>query len=319
MIRFLIRRVLSSLLVLWLISILVFGLFFAVPNDVARRMAGHNASQATIELIARRLHLDEPLWVQYKDYMWGLLHGDMGQDFYYQIPVTDVIKQGLPVTASLVAGAALLWLVMGVVSGVISAVRPRSLTDRSVTVAAVFFFSIPSFVLGYTMLLLFWFKFEQAGLPSFPPSAYVPFTDSPAGWVQHLILPWLTLALISAATYSRLTRGSMLEVLSEDYIRTARAKGISERRVIYRHALRSALTPVVTQFGIDVAALLGGAIITERVFSLDGLGSASIDAIRNQDLPVVMGITLLAAAFVVVANVIVDMVYALLDPRIRLS
>jgi len=319
MTRFLIRRILSAILVLWLISVLVFGLFFAVPNDVARRMAGHNANQATIDLIARRLHLDEPLWVQYKDYMWNALHGDFGTDYYYQIPVTDVIKSGLPITLSLVAGSAILWLVLGVVSGVVSAVRPRSFLDRSVTVMAVFFFSIPSFVLGLTLLLFFAFKASSLGLPAFPASGYEPLSSGLWAWTQHLILPWITLALISAATYSRLTRGSMLEVLSEDYIKTARAKGLSERRVVYRHALRSALTPVVTQFGIDVGALLGGAIITEQVFSLDGLGTASIEAIRNQDLPVVIGITLIAAFFVVVANIVVDIVYALLDPRVRLS
>jgi peptide/nickel transport system permease protein len=319
MTRFLLRRILSSILVLWLISVLVFGLFFAVPNDVARRMAGHNANQATIDLIARRLHLDEPLWVQYKDYMWNALHGDFGTDYYYQIPVTDVIKGGLPVTLSLVAGAAILWLMIGVISGVISAVRPRSVIDRSITVFAVFFFSIPSFVLGYTLTFFLSFKATDAGLPAFPSSDYLPLSNGLWPWTQHLILPWITLALISAAAYSRLTRGSMLEVLSEDYIKTARAKGLSERRVIYRHALRSALTPVATQFGIDVGALLGGAIITEQVFSLNGLGTSSIEAIRNQDMPVVMGITLLAATFVVVANIVVDVVYAWLDPRVRLS
>jgi peptide/nickel transport system permease protein len=319
MIRFLVRRILSSLLVLWLISVLVFGLFFAVPNDVARRMAGHNANQATIDLIARRLRLDQPLWVQYKDYIWDALHGNFGTDYYYQIPVVDVIKTGLPVTASLVAGSAILWLVLGVVSGVVSAVHPRSVMDRTVTVLAVFFFSIPSFVLGLTLLYFLWFKATENGIMLFPGAGYEPLSSGPWPWAQHLILPWVTLALISAATYSRLTRSSMLDVLSEDYIKTARAKGLSERRVIYRHALRSALTPVVTQFGIDVGALLGGAIITEQVFSLNGLGTASIEAIRNQDLPVVIGITLIASTFVVVANIVVDIVYALLDPRVRLS
>lgn len=319
MINFLIRRIISGLLVLWIISMLVFALFFAVPNNVARKMAGHNATESTVKLIEHRLHLDEPIYVQYKDYMGKAIRGDFGQDYYYQIPVSHVIKEALPVTASLTLGASILWLVAGVLGGVVSAIHPRSLLDRSVTVAAVVFFSVPSFVLGTQLLFWLNFKLTAAGFDWFPAQGYAPLGDGLYGWVQHLILPWITLAMISAATYSRLTRGSMLEVLSEDYIKTARAKGISERRVTYRHALRSALIPIVTQFGIDVGALLGGAVLTEQVFGLEGLGKTSIEAIRNQDLFVVMGIVLLAAAFVVLANIVVDVIYAFLDPRIRLG
>lgn len=319
MIAFLVRRVISGAIVLWIISMLVFALFFAVPNNVARKMAGHNASPEQVQLIANRLHLNDPLWVQYKDYMVKALHGDFGTDYYYQLPVSQVIKEALPITASLAIGAAVIWLVLGVAAGVVSAIRPRTLIDRSVTVVAVIFFSVPSFVLGTQLLLLLSFKLSELGFDWFPPAGYAPFADGAGAWVQHLILPWITLAMISAATYSRLTRGSMLEVLGEDYIKTARAKGISEGRVIFRHALRSAMIPITTQFGIDLGALLGGAVLTEQVFSLEGLGKTSIEAIRNQDLPVVMGIVLLAAFFVVAANVVVDFVYALLDPRVRLS
>jgi peptide/nickel transport system permease protein len=318
-ISFLVRRIISGLVVIWIISMLVFALFFAVPNNVARRMAGRNATPETIDLITERLHLDDPIWVQYKNYMLNALQGDLGTDYYYQLPVTQVIKEALPVTASLAIGAAIIWLVLGVVAGVISAIRPRTLADRSITVLAIIFFSVPSFVLGLTLLYFFYFRLTLAGFEWFPPGGYVPLSEGIGPWVQHLILPWITLAMISAATYSRLTRGSMLETLSEDYIKTARAKGISERRVTYQHALRSALTPIVTQFGIDLGTLLGGAIITEQVFSLEGLGRTSIEAIRNQDLPIVMGIVLLASTFVVVANIVVDFVYALLDPRVRLS
>jgi peptide/nickel transport system permease protein len=319
MIRFLVRRIFSGAIVLWIISMLVFALFFAVPNNVARKMAGHNANQATVDLITKRLHLDDPIWVQYKDYMWKALHGDFGTDYYFQIPVSQVIKDALPVTASLVLGASIIWLVAGVVAGVISAIRPRTLIDRGITVGAVTFFSVPSFVLGLTLLYFLYFKLTVAGFNWFPPAGYSPLKEGVGTWAQHLFLPWITLAMVSAATYSRLTRGSMLEVLGEDYIKTARSKGLSERRITYRHALRSALTPIVTQFGIDVGGLLGGAVITEQVFSLDGLGRASIQAIRNQDLPVVLGIVLLAAAFVVIANIVVDFLYAVLDPRVRLS
>ena len=319
MITFLIRRIISGLIVLWIISMLVFALFFAVPNNVARKMAGRNATQQTVDLITERLHLDDPIWVQYKNYMLNALQGDFGTDYYYQLPVTQVIKEALPVTASLAIGAAIIWLVLGVVAGVISAIRPRTVADRSITVAAIIFFSVPSFVLGLTLLYFFYFKLTLAGFEWFPPGGYVPLSEGIGPWAQHLILPWITLAMISAATYSRLTRGSMLETLSEDYIKTARSKGISERRVTYQHALRSALTPIVTQFGIDLGTLLGGAVITEQVFSLEGLGRTSLEAIRNQDLPIVMGIVLLASAFVVVANIVVDFTYALLDPRVRLS
>ncbi|MFT4008551.1 MAG: ABC transporter permease [Nocardioidaceae bacterium] len=319
MLRFLIRRIFSGILVLWITSMLVFALFFAVPNNVARKMAGHNATPATIHLIEERLHLNDPIWLQYKNYMWNVLHGDFGTDYYYQLPVSDVIKEALPITASLTVGAAVIWLLLGVVAGVLSAVRPRSFLDRGVTVLAITFYSVPVFVLGNVLLYWFWFKADLAGLPAFPSSGYAPLSDGIGPWTAHMVLPWITLALISAASYSRLTRGSMLEVLSEDYIKTARAKGISERRVTYRHGLRAAITPIVTQFGIDVAALLGGAVITEQVFSLEGLGRTSIEAIRNQDLPVIMGIVLIAAAFVVVANILVDVFYAFLDPRVRLS
>ena len=178
---------------------------------------------------------------------------------------------------------------------------------------------MPTFLVGLLLLYVLFFRLRLAGVDAFPGGGYVPFTESPAQWVQHLVLPWLTLALVSAATYSRLTRGSLLGVLGEDYIRTARSKGLTERRVVYRHGLRSALTPVLTQLGIDVGALLGGAIVTENVFGLPGLGQMAVQSVTTQDLPVIVGIVLLAAFFVVAANIAVDLLYAVLDPRVRLS
>lgn len=319
MLKFLLKRVLTGALVLWIISMLVFALFFAVPNNVARNMAGHNATPTTIKLINQRLGLDQPLWEQYLKFVGKLLHGDLGEDYYYQLPVTHVIGEALPITLSLVVGSAVIWMILGVGSGVLSAVRPRTFVDRAVTVTALVFYSVPSFVLGLTLLYFFYYKLTIAGFPIFPAGGYKSFADGLNQWFFHMILPWITLAMISAATYTRLTRGSMLEVLGEDYIKTARAKGISERRVTYRHALRSALTPVVTQFGIDVATLVGGAVITETVFSLPGIGYQSIKAIRNQDLPLILGVVLVASVAIVVANILVDLVYAVLDPRVRLS
>ncbi|MCW2818971.1 MAG: transporter permease [Marmoricola sp.] len=319
MLKFLLKRILTGILVIWIISVLVFALFFLVPNDVARRMAGHNATPTSIKLIEQRLGLNDPIWEQYLRFAGNALRGDLGTDYYFQLPVTKVIGEALPITLSLVVGSAILWVVLGVVSGVVSAVRPRSFADRSLTVISLIFYSVPSFVLGLGLIYFLYYKLTLAGFQIFPPGGYKPLSAGLNQWIFHLILPWITLAMISAATYTRLTRGSMLEVLGEDYIKTARSKGISERRVVYRHALRSALTPVVTQFGIDVATLIGGAVLTETVFSLPGIGRTSIQAIRNQDLPLILGIVLVASVAIVVANILVDIAYAVLDPRVRLE
>jgi peptide/nickel transport system permease protein len=211
-----------------------------------------------------------------------------------------------------------IWLVLGVLSGVVSAVRRGSILDRALTTLALLFYSLPTFVLGLLMLFVFYYQLTTHGVRIFPGQGYTPLTQDPLKWLESLVLPWLTLALVSAATYTRLTRGSLLEVLSEDYIRTARAKGLSERRVIFRHGLRSALTPVASQFGIDIGTLLGGAIITETVFGMPGLGFTAVGAISNGDLPVIAGIVIIATAAVIVANILVDIVYAVLDPRVRL-
>ena len=213
----------------------------------------------------------------------------------------------------------MLWLVVGVVAGVVAATRRRSRTDRAITAIALGFYSMPTFLLGQLLLFFLFFQLYMAGVELFPPGSYVAFSDSPLQWARFLALPWLSIALVSAATYSRLTRSAMLDVLAEDYIRTARAKGLTERRIIYRHALRSSLTPVVSQLGVDVGALLGGAIVTEVVFGLPGLGREAVQAISTQDLPVIMGITILSAVLVLVANLVVDVAHALLDPRVRLE
>lgn len=319
MLRFLIRRTALGVLVLWLISMIIFALFFIAPSNVARTLAGRQATPETVALIQHRLGLDLPIWKQYLGFVGRALHGDLGFDYYHQVPVTTVIAAAAPITGSLVLGSAILWLALGVFNGVMSAIKPRSFLDRSLTAFALFFYSMPSFLLGLLLLYFLYFQLTLAGLRVFPPGGYAPLSDGIGPWVQHLILPWLTLALVSAAIYTRLTRGSMLDVLGEDYIRTARSKGIAERRVIVRHGLRSALTPVVTQFGIDVGTLLGGAVITETVFSLPGIGKASIDAITQQNQPVIIATVLLGSTAVVIANIVVDVVYAVLDPRVRLN
>ncbi len=319
MIRFLIRRIFQSIIVLLLVTFATYMLFFAGdPKNVAHRLAGRQATPAQVNAAYHNLGLDKPILEQYFHFITKIvLHFDFGTDYYHGVPVTTVLKQDAPVTISLVIGASIIWFVLGVGSGVYSAVRPRSIADRSFTSLALFFYSLPVFVLGFAFIYLLFYIPSQVHLNWFPAAGYVGLSD-PFQWFRHLILPWFTLALISAAAYTRLSRTSMLEVLGEDYIRTARAKGIKEWRVVLRHALRSALTPVLTQFGVDVAVALGGAILTESVFSLPGLGRESVIAITFQDLPVIVGIVIIAATAVVVMNIIVDMLYAVLDPRVKL-
>src|ERR1700736_212406 len=315
---FIIRRALFGILVLWIISVVVFVMFFVAPHDVARLLAGRQANQAEIDAVRRSLGLDRPILDQYISWVTKLLHGDLGYSYRGSVPVRDLLASRLPVTASLAFGAAIIWLVLGVAAGVLASVRPRKIADRVVTFLALFFYSMPTFLLGLLLLYFAFYKLYTAGLPLFPGGGYVNLSEDPIGWADHLILPWFSLALVTAAVYSRLTRGTMLDVLGEDYIRTARSKGISEKRVVLRHALRSALTPVVTQFGIDLGGLLGGAIVTENVFGLPGLGQLAVASILDQNLPVIIGIVILASFFIVIANLAVDFVYAFLDPRVRL-
>ena len=320
MARFLVRRIFEGLLVMWLVTVGVFIIFYIGPGPrgVARALAGKSATPQVVAEVSHRLLLDQPIWVQYWHFLWLLLHGNLGYSFYHDQSVNSILAAAFPITLSLVLGAAVLWVVMGVLSGVLSAVRARSLADRAFTGLALFFYSMPTFVLGLLFLLFFYYELTIHGIHAFPGSGYIPLTVNPWGWFRSLILPWFTLALVSAATYTRLTRGSMLDVMGEDYIRTARAKGLSERRVIFRHSLRAALTPVVTQFGLDVGILLGGAVITEQVFALPGLGFTAVQAITQQDLPIIIGVVIVAAAAVVAANIVVDAFYAVLDPRVRL-
>jgi peptide/nickel transport system permease protein len=314
---FIVRRLLLGVVVLWAITTVVFVMFFVAPSHVAQLIAGRQATPQTVALVSHRLGLDRPILTQYGNYLWRLLHGDLGYSYYNSTPVTTLIGQRIGVTASLALGAAVLWILIGVSSGVLAAIRPRSLADRAVTASALVFYSMPVFLLGLILLYFLFFRLTLAGVSLFPGSGYVSLTDDPVGWARHLALPWLSLALVTAATYTRLTRGAMLDVLGEDYIRTARSKGMRERRVTYRHALRGALTPMVTQLGIDLGTALGGAIITENVFGLPGLGALAVQSVVQQDQPVIIGTVILAAGFIVVSSIVVDLVYALLDPRVR--
>jgi len=319
MIRFLCRRALLGAVVMWVVATLVFILYFVAPHDPAHLIAGKDATTQTLADIEARLGLNRPIVDQYGSYLWRLLHGNLGYSYFNSEPVSTIVGQELPVTASLAVGGAVLWLIMGVAAGVLAATKPRSLADRAVTAFALFFYSMPTFLLGLLFLLVLFYRLHLLGIDIFPGAGYVGLSQSIGGWAQHMVLPWFTLALVTGAIYARLTRGSMLDVLGEDYIRTARAKGLSERRVIFRHGLRAAMTPVVTEFGIDLGTLLGGVIVTETVYGLPGLGQQIYNSITRQDLPVIIALVILASAFVVAANIIVDAVYALLDPRVRLT
>jgi peptide/nickel transport system permease protein len=318
MLRFLLRRVGLGIVVMWVVATAVFIMYFVTPHDPARLIAGKDATAATIADVRHRLGLDQPMLTQYADYLGRLVQGKLGYSYFSSEPVSTIISQDLPVTASLAVGGAVLWLVLGVLSGVVSATRPRSVGDRSLTGIALFFYSMPTFWLGQILLLLLFFRLHLLGIDIFPGAGYVGLSQSVGGWFDHMVLPWFTIALVTGAVYTRLTRGSMLDVLNEDYVRTARAKGLSERRVVYRHALRAAGAPIVTQFGIDLGTLLGGVIVTETVFGLPGLGQQIVNSIDRQDLPTIIAIVLLASFFVVVANIVVDVIYAVIDPRVRL-
>lgn len=322
MTRFLIRRFVLAIVTVWAIVSLVFVLYQVAPNDPAALRAGRAAlgNPAALKQIRIELGLNKPIITQYWDYLKNVAHLQFGRSNIDLLPVTHIIKQAVPIDISLAIGGAILWTVLGVGVGVLAARRPRGWLDRSATFFVLGGVSMPTFVLGLLLLFFFYFLLTIHGIHLFPkPGSYTPFTQNPLQWAHDLILPWVTLALITAATYARLTRSSLLETLGEDYVRTARAKGLSERRVVYRHAMRSAMTPLMTQLGIDFATVLGGAIITETVFGLPGMGLTVVQAIDRQDLPVVQGIVILAATFIVVANIVVDAMYAVLDPRVRLQ
>jgi peptide/nickel transport system permease protein len=321
MLRFIIRRLLFGVGVLFIISLAVFVLFFVIaPGDPAANFVGKNPSPQQIQQAKVKYGLDKPVYEQYGIYMGRLVQGDLGYSFRNDEPVTKTLEDRLPITASLALGAAVVWLLIGIPIGILAATKPRSLRDRGATIFALGGLSIPTFVVGLLFLYLFFYIFRvDFHLDFFPETGYVALSDNPFEWMRHLILPWCALAVVSAASYSRITRGSLLEVLGEDYIRTARAKGLSERRVTYKHGLRSALTPVVTLLGIDVGTLLGGAIVTEQVFGLGGIGQLAVQSVVIGDLPVIFGTVLLAAFFIVIANILVDITYALLDSRVRLA
>jgi peptide/nickel transport system permease protein len=318
MTRYIVRRLLWGVALLFIVSALTFVLFDLLPSgDPAKLRAGRTATPQAIAHIRHELGLDQPIYTQFFDYMKGVvLHFDLGYSYYSHASVKSLIAERLPATISLAAGAIVIWLLVGLSVGIVSAVRRRTLLDRTAMGTALVFISAPEYWLG--LLALFLFASDIGKLAVFPGAgSYVAFSSEPVKWLTSLILPWLVLAASFAAVYARLLRGSLIEVLGEDYIRTARAKGLAERRVVMRHGVRSAITPIVTVLGLDIGTLLGGALLIEVVFNIPGVGRLNYDAITHADFPIVQGTVLLAALFIVLANLLVDISYAFLDPRVR--
>jgi peptide/nickel transport system permease protein len=319
--RYLIRRVLFVVLVLFVVSLLTFLIFVKLPAaDPAVRATGRATTPQNIAAARHAFGLDKPVWVQYWRFAKGLIPWPglfLNKQVYFSyngfVPVSEQIYSRLPVTATLAFGAAGVWLLIGIPIGILSAVRRRSIADRAAMVFALIGVSAPVFWLAYLFLFVFWFKLQWA-----PPSGFtIGMTVPKAVVTGRFVLPWIALSLTFAAFYARMVRGNLIETMGEDYIRTARAKGLSEKRVIYKHGLRAALTPVVTMLGLDLGVLLGGAFITETIFNLPGLGQYAVRSIFTNDFPAVMGVTVFAAFFISVANLIVDVTYAFLDPRVR--
>jgi peptide/nickel transport system permease protein len=334
MARYLVRRLLQMVLILWAISAITFFLFWATPANPALLVCGKDCNTARIAEVNASYGFDDPLIVQYGRYMEGLVNPSgrmlgtegsqercpwpcLDRSLQNGVQVWESITAALAPTFWLATGAAVIWLFFGVLLGLMAALRKGKWLDKLSVGLALFGVSFPTLVLGY--LLIFVFIVKLGVLPYPEQSSASLFSAGPVAWLKFFILPWITLALVYAALYTRLTRANMIDTMNEDYIRTARAKGLGERAVVFKHGLRAALTPIVTIFGLDLGGLLGGAVITEQIFSIQGLGKLSITSVLNNDLPVIMGVVLVAAAFIVLANIAVDIVYAFIDPRVRLS
>jgi peptide/nickel transport system permease protein len=326
--RFVAGRLAGMVVVLLVIAFVSFLIFYLLPSDPARLSCGRPCTEQSLATARAFMGFDEPWYRQFTSFLGGIVAGRtfgtgstaihcaapcFGYSFQQNADSLSLIMSRLPVTVSIALGAAVIWLLAGTGVGVLSALRRGTALDRIAMAGAVAGVSAPAFLTGLVGILIFGFTLDMV-----PVTGYVPLTEDPVGWAWHLVLPWLVLAFLHAAVYARITRGQMLEALGEDYIRTARAKGLTETRVIRRHALRNVLLPVVTLFGLDLGALLGGAVITERVFGMPGVGALLIDAVHALDLPLLLGCTLFGAALIVVANFLVDLLYGVLDPRVRL-
>ncbi|MFF5179503.1 ABC transporter permease [Micromonospora sp. NPDC000316] len=327
MTRFLIKRLFSAVLTLFAVSVLTFLMFFALPRDPVSSICSKNCNPERLERVRDDLGLNDPLISQYAGYMKGIVTGRdlgsaqggrcdapcLGWSYVTNEAVSDTIARVLPVTLSIVIPAAILWLLLGVGLGMVSALRRGTWLDRAAIGFSLTGASLQLYFVGAVLLLVFVYNLRWLPVPS-----YTSIFENPVKWANGLVLAWVALAFLFSAIYARLSRAQMLETLSEDFVRTARAKGLAKPKVYGRHALRAAITPVVTIAGMDVGGALGGTVITETTFGIQGLGRTAVDAVRSGDLPTIMATVLIAAVFVVVANVLVDLLYAAIDPRVRL-
>ena len=312
MLSYILRRILSTLPVMGIVAMFVFSLLYITPGDPAAVIAGDQASPADVERIRQGLGLDRPFLVQFGSWLWGILHGDLGTSIFTNLPVASLIAQRIEPTLSLMALTLVLTILIAVPLGVVAAWKAGSWVDRSIMAFAVFAFSLPVFVVGYVLAYVFALQFEWL-----PVQGYTPLAQGVWPWLRNLILPAIALGSVYIALIARITRASMLEVLQQDYIRTARAKGLDQRSILFVHALKNAAVPIVTVIGIGIALLIGGAVVTESVFAIPGLGRLTIDAILRRDYPVIQGIVLLFSFIYVLVNLLVDVTYTLVDPRIR--
>jgi peptide/nickel transport system permease protein len=329
MFRFLILRSLRAVVTLWAISVVTFALFFMLPASPAQVMCGRNCAPSEVAKVEHNLGLDQPKLQQYTEFVRGIfvgrnfgegdffVHCDapcLGYDYQHHEAVTSILSRTAPVTASIAIGGAIVWISFGVALGLISAIRRGTTVDKAAIGVTLIGASLPTYVFGGLLLLVFVYTTQLLQFPT-----YTGITTNPEKWALGLIVPWMTLGFLNAALYARLTRAQMLETLSEDFVRTARAKGLPRRRVLLRHAFRAAVNPIVTVAGLDLGGALGGVVITESIFGMPGLGYESVQAAYIEDLPVVLATVLLAAVFIVVANIVVDALYAVIDPRVRLA
>ena len=312
MVSYILRRVLSTVPVMAIVALFVFSLLYIAPGDPAAIIAGDQASPADVERIRQGLGLDRPFLVQFGTWLWRILHGDLGTSIFTNLPVSALIAQRIEPTLSLMVLTLVLTIVVAVPLGVLAAWKAGSWVDRTIMAFAVFAFSLPVFVVGYVLAFVFALQFEWL-----PVQGYTPLAEGFLPWLQNLILPAIALGSVYIALIARITRASMLEVLQQDYIRTARAKGLDQRSILFVHALKNAAVPIITVIGIGVALLIGGAVVTESVFAIPGLGRLTIDAILRRDYPVIQGIVLMFSFLYVLVNLMVDVTYTLVDPRIR--
>jgi peptide/nickel transport system permease protein len=312
MLSYILRRILATLPVMAIVALFVFSLLYIAPGDPAAVIAGDQASPADVERIRQSLGLDRPFLVRFGTWLWDILHGDLGTSIFTNLPVSSLIAQRIGPTLSLMTVTLVLTILIAVPLGVVAAWKAGSWVDRTIMSFAVLAFSLPVFVIGYVLAYIFALQLEWL-----PVQGYTPLAEGFWPWLQNLILPAVALGEVYTALIARITRASMLEVLQQDYIRTARAKGVDQRSILFVHALKNAAVPIVTVIGIGMALLIGGAVVTESVFAIPGLGRLTIDAILRRDYPVIQGIVLLFSFLYVLVNLVVDLTYTLVDPRIR--